>query len=58
MYLKYDEFDFHRPKILIFSSDMPSMAIVVAIPILKEWDLKLAPAKPRIARDFFNKAEN
>jgi hypothetical protein len=58
MYLKYEEFDFHRPINLIFSSDMPSMANVVTIPILKEWDLKFASAKPSTARDFFSKAEN
>jgi hypothetical protein len=58
MYLKYEEFDFHRPINLIFSPDMPSMANVVTIPILKECDFKFATAKPSTTRDFFNKAEN
>ena len=52
MYLKYEEFDFHRPRNLIFSSDMLYMANVVAIPNLKEWDLKFASPKQGTARDF------
>ena len=55
MYLKYEEFDFHCPRNLIFSSDMLYMANVVAMPNLKEWDLKFASAKPSTARDFFDK---
>ena len=58
MYLKYEELDFHRPGNLVFAYDMPSMANAVAIPIMKEWDLKFASAKLSTGRDVFNKAEN
>ena len=57
MYLKYEEFDFHRPRNLIFSSDMLYMVNVVAMPNLKEWDLKFPSTKPSNARDFFNKVK-
>ena len=57
MYLKYAP-DFQRPKILIWSSGTPSIAQVVAMSILNEWEVNCAPLTPKTAKLCFNTDEN
>jgi hypothetical protein len=45
--------DFHRPDILICSSDTPFMAHVGAIPILNECEAYWASSIPKVWKHFF-----
>ena len=52
MYLAYAS-DFHRPYILIWSSDTPFVAHVVAIPILNECEAYWVSSIPKVCKHFF-----
>jgi hypothetical protein len=45
--------DFHRPYILIWSSDTPFVAHVVAIPILNECEAYWVSSIPKVCKHFF-----
>ena len=53
MYFKYAP-DFQRPKVLIWSSGTPSIAQVVVMSILNEWEVNCAPLTPKTAKLCFN----
>ena len=57
MYLKYAP-DFQRPKVLIWSSGTPSIAQVVAMSILNEWEVNCAPLTLKTTMLCFNTDEN
>ena len=52
MYLAYAS-DFHRPSILICSSDTPFMAHVVAMPIINECEAYWASSIHKVCKHFF-----
>ena len=57
IYLKY-VFDSHRPMRFISSSDKPSMAKVVALPILNEWEVRRELRNPKVDNELMSNAEN
>ena len=52
MYLKYAP-DFQQPNVLIWT-----IAQIVAMPILNEWEVNCAPLTPKTAKLCFNTDEN